>query len=168
MFDVELGIDTALLEALRDAHQTVPEAVDRFAKRELRPFASQFVDRTLRREPGPVKYPIQWTSPKQRRYYFAVLAVYDPITHAIVPYQRTGRYIRGWHVRGDYANGLTSIRVYNEESRAQFIGGRRQQRFHRNTGWPNAADVLQALSLDLNERIEVGLPLVIDQALGGQ
>ena len=176
MFSVEVAFDTGGLETLQQAHRLLPDAVDRYARRELRPFVSQRVDRTLRREPvepsiqagGKLPY-IRWTSERQRRAVMRKLR-----REKNIPYRRSHRYALGWHVTGDYTNGLTSIAVWHDpypgdggEDVVQFIAGDRQQGFHQDTGWPNANEVLQVLSFDVNERIEAGLPIVIEQALGG-
>lgn len=167
MFTADVAISTDWLDELQEAAKSIPDAVGSYARRELRPFVSQWVDRTLRREPGPVKYPLAWESDQQKGYYFAVIAQYDAQGN-VIPYQRTHQYVSSWHVQADYTNGLSSITVENLASYAQYVGGRRQQRFHRNTGWPNAADELQLISVELDERIEAGLPILIDQVLEGR
>lgn len=163
MFSVAAAIDTEWLNTLQQVHEVIPEDIEDFAQKDLRPFASKRVDTTLRVEPPvrswPGDYPLEWTSEKQRRYVMWKLR-----STGNLPYQRTHQYVRGWHVQGVYTHGLTSILVFHDDEVADFVGGRRQQRFHRITGWANAPDVLQVLSIDLNERIELGLPIVIDQA----
>jgi len=151
------------LKNLQQVYEIVPAAVEQYAKRELRPYVSQRVDKTLRQEPGPVKYPIQWTSEKQRRAFFAT----DGFGHGI-PYKRTGQYVKGWHVEGDYRQGLTNIEVYNEWEGAQYVGGYRQQQYHKITGWSFAPDVLQVLMIDIEDRVRAGLPIVVRQALEGK
>lgn len=163
MLTIDAAISTEFLDELQEANRFIPVAVDRFARKDLRPFASQWVDRTLRREPGPVVYPIEWESLKQMRWFWWQVS----IGNIEVPYVRTHLYIHGWHVVADYTGGLTSIMVFHDWDKAEFVGGRRQQRFHANTGWASASEELQLLSLALDERIEVGLPIVIDQVLEG-
>lgn len=173
MFDVEVAVDYEQLITLQQVAALLPLDVERYAKRELRPFVSQRIDKTLRREPptpfqqsgGQLPY-IRWTSERQRRYVMAKLR-----REGNIPYQRSHQYAGGWHVTGDYANGLTSIDVWHDpypgddgEDVVQFVGGSRQQGFHQDTGWPNANEVLQIVSIDLSARIEAGLPVVIDQA----
>ncbi len=163
MYRVSVALDTEWLNTLQQVHEIVPEHIERYARRELRPFVSQRVDQTLRREPPvrsyPEDYPLEWTSEKQQRAYF----VTDGFG-AGIPYRRTHEYVQGWHVRGDYTHGLTAIEVYHDDEVVDFVAGRRQQRFHRITGWPNANDTLQVISVELNDRIEAGLPVVLDQA----
>ncbi len=164
MIDIDAAISTEWLDELQEAFEFIPEAIDRFARKDLRPFASQWVDRTLRQEPGPVVHPIEWESDKQLRWYWWQVG----LGNIEVPYVRTHEYVNAWHVTADYENGLTAINVRNDSDHGEFVGGRRQQKMHRNTGWPSAPEELQLLSLALDERIEVGLPIVIDQILEGR
>jgi hypothetical protein len=157
MFTADVAFNVAWLDAIHAAAEVLPEAVGRFARRDLRPFVSQAVDRTLRREPGPVVYPFLWASDKQRRAFFAT----DGFGSGI-PYRRTRRYIHSWHVIGDYTDTFSGITVYSDSEVSEFVGGRRQQPGHQQTGWPNAIEVIQVISLEVNDRIEVGLPLVLD------
>ena len=95
----------------------------------------------LRRQPGPVKRPIQWTSERQRRAYFATNGF-----GAGIPYRRTGKLAAKWimEVRGK------SIVIENPSRIAKYVYGslaqdrmaalRFQQRFHGNTGWQPATD----------------------------
>lgn len=167
MFRTAVALDIEWLNTLQQVHAIIPDHIEAYAKRDLRPSVSQRVDTTLRVEPPvrswPDDYPIEWTSEKQRRYVMAFVLERDANGN-IIPYERTHEYVHGWHVQGNYAHGLTAIEVFHDSDVADFIGGRRQQRFHRITGWANAPDTLQVLSIDLNDRIEVGLPLVIDEA----
>ena len=148
------------LTNLQQVYELIPAAVEQYAKREIRPYVSQRVDQTLRVEPprwagGKRK----WESEKQRRAYFAT----DGFGHGI-PYKRTGQYVKGWHVRGDYTHGLSSITVYHDWEKAQYVGGNRQQQMHKLTGWSFAPDVLQVLALDVEDRVKAGLPSVVRQA----
>ena len=96
----------------------------------------------LRDEPPRVKYPIQWTSERQRRAYFATNGF-----GAGIPYRRTGRLARGWTIAlFDRGAGFT-LDIRNNAKSAAFVYGslaidgsgvRYQQRFHRNTGWQEA------------------------------
>lgn len=162
MFTAGVAIDTAWLDQIRAAAEALPEVMARYARRDLRPFVSQAVDRTLRREPGPVVYPFQFhedpqVDAKMRRAYFAT----DGFGHGI-PYRRTRRYVHSWHVRADYTDTLSGITLTSDSPVSEFVGGRRQLPGHRRTGWPNAIEVIQVISLEVNDRIEVGLPLVLN------
>lgn len=146
MYRATVALDTNTLATLQRFAETLPEQTEAITKRVIRPFVSRAVDHTLRRAPGPVKYPIRWTSAKQRRAFFAT----DGFGHGI-PYKRTGALVRSWHVRGDYRRGLSSISVYNDADAAQFVQGARQQGFHKDTGWTSAANELQRISLEAND-----------------
>ena len=92
--------------------------------------------------PGPVKYPIAWTSEKQRRAFFAT----DGFGNGI-PYKRTGGLARSWKMVTDTAenaaNGEFKLQIRNDNKAAKYVfgslaktnPGKFQQRFHINTGW---------------------------------
>jgi hypothetical protein len=113
--------------------------------------------------PGPVKYPIRWTSAKQRRAFFAT----DGFGRGI-PTRRTGAVAK-WEIDVDYeevsrierykqelivffANlnplqqnrppaALTTgviISIGNNVPYQQYVTGINQQGFHADTGWINA------------------------------
>ncbi len=157
MFSAEVALDTAWLDLIRAAAEVLPEVVNRYVRRDIRPFVSQWVDKTLRREPGPVAYPFLWASEKQRRAFFAT----DGFGQGI-PYRRRRRYIHSWHVEGDYTDTFSGIAVTSDSPVAEFVGGRRQQPGHVQTGWPNAVEVIQVISLETNDWIEQGLPIVLN------
>ena len=99
----------------------------------------QEVKERLAFTPGPVAYPIQWTSERQRRAYFAT----DGFGHGI-PYRRTFGLQNDWDVRLEE----NTIIIKNQNPAATYVIGERQQRFHRNTGWPYAPTVLRAIVKD--------------------
>ena len=161
---LNVAIDTTHLDNIQATAKRFPDLIERYAKRDIAPYLRNEVTKRLRREPGVVVYPIEWTSERQRLAFFAS----DGFGHGI-PYQRSGQLIHDWHVIGDYRGGLTSIRVFNDNPAARYIygdeAGKHQQQFHKNTGWPTFVDVLQILSLEVNDRIEDGWGSVITQAL---
>lgn len=87
----------------------------------------------LRHTPGPVKYPLEWASERQRRAFFAT----DGFGRGI-PYERTGRTNSLWVVNIDLFDGAVVMTTSNSSKAARFTVGRRQQPFHRNTGWQPA------------------------------
>lgn len=101
----------------------------------------------LRAQPGPVKYPIDWTSERQRRAYFATNGFGSGI-----PYKRTGGLSRSWVVSGERDGASYRVVVATDVPSAKYVVGslrdvivgrqRYQQRFHVNTGWFVAADVV--------------------------
>jgi len=156
------GENVKWLKALQImAEQGFEDTMRDWAKRELRPFVSREVDKTLRKEPGAVVYPVEWASERQRRAFFAT----NGFGHGI-PYRRTHRYVHSWHVRGDYRGGLSEIRVYNDVDYAEYVGGRQQQPFHANTGWTAAEPVTARIMAELDDIIADRLLQVMDEELG--
>ena len=98
----------------------------------------------LKKPVGAVKYPIEWTSEKQRRAFFAT----DGFGKGI-PYRRTGKLQDAWviEVRGN------AIVIENKSAIAKYVIGslaqnrnqalRFQQQFHANTGWQPATDTVK-------------------------
>jgi len=160
MYSAEVLIDLDKLIQIQDAAEQFPAIIDRYVRKDLVPFIRHWVDTRLRVEPGPVVYPIKWTSERQRRYYFGVIAVYNVNTHEVMPYKRTHQLIHDWHVYGDYKKGFRSVRVVNDNPVAQYVfgdeKGKHQQKFHRNTGWARGVEQLQALALATDDRIDDG------------
>lgn len=152
------------IEQLGDLVREFPDAVGDWAKRDLRPFISKEVDIKLRREPGAVHYPIEWTSEKQRLAFFAT----DGFDKGI-PYDRSGKLVKAWHVRGDYRGGFVSIDVYNDAPQAQYVygdeHGLHQQQFHVSTGWPNFLDVFTAINIMAHDRVEDAIPGLLFETL---
>lgn len=97
----------------------------------------------LGRYPGAVKYPIQWTSEKQRRAFFAT----DGFGSGI-PYKRTNNLAKSWDVTTSTVNREVFITISNDNEAVKFVVGslardatvaqRFKQQFHTNTGWQNA------------------------------
>jgi len=94
----------------------------------------------------PDEYPIQWTSDKQRKAYFA-----SDGFGAGIPYRRTGKLAQSWEIDIGSENGLI-ITIQNSSRSAKFVYGTfakqrskaiaKQQRFHRITGWEPATDIV--------------------------
>ena len=91
--------------------------------------------------PGKVKYPIAWTSEKQRRAFFAS----DGFGRGI-PTQRTGKVQAGWKVTTDKIDGVFRVRIENSVGYSRYVYGTlgkvssNQQQFHKNTGWQPAKE----------------------------
>jgi len=127
-------------EASRDADKAMKKELDAIAKAIQDPLSRDLLALT----PGPVRYPIEWTSEKQRRAYFATNGFGKGI-----PYKRkTGKrsLMGGWKVRkyvsrtGNLLTASNDAYVYpfvaEDPSRVNWW-----QRFHKNTGWPSAGVV---------------------------
>lgn len=95
----------------------------------------------LQYTPPAVKLPIEWTSEKQQRAFFAT----DGFGRGI-PTQRTGRLQGAWRVVGVSKNGRYQLVADNDTPYLPFVVGSvdfrsanralaPMQRFHRNTGW---------------------------------
>ncbi|RMG82102.1 MAG: hypothetical protein D6712_15200 [Chloroflexi bacterium] len=99
-------------------------------------------------DPGKVVYPIQWTSDRQRRAFFAT----DGFGRGIPTY-RTGR-VRQWGVVGRRSKSRFIYTISNKVPYAKYVYGLpnlRQpleqlpppmQRFHRNTGYRTASQMI--------------------------
>jgi hypothetical protein len=99
-------------------------------------------------EPGAVKRPIQWTSERQRRAFFATNGFGKGI-----PTRRTRSIINAWEVGVNSEAGM-QINIKNENPATRYVVGSLQQdvrqatrfmqQFHRNTGW-------QPVSIEVNK-----------------
>lgn len=99
----------------------------------------------LRVEPGKVKYPIEWTSEKQRRAFFATNAFGRGIGA-----ERTHKLSESWSIEKNSMGQDIVVRFGNSAPYAKFVEGslsksnpgRFMQQFHRNTGWQQASDTV--------------------------
>lgn len=93
------------------------------------------VEPRVSQTPGPVVYPIQWTTARQRAAFFATDGF-----GAGIPYSRSGSVSSAW----DYQEGVVRplFRFYNTNETATFVIGDDQQQFHKNTGWQYVPDIL--------------------------
>ena len=112
-------------------------AIDRAAKAtfdEVRPQMLDELSFEPRKRKYPSDYPLEWTSDKQRKAYFATNGFGGGI-----PYQRTGNLARGWRVEWD--DTTNQMIVYNVNDYAKYVVGtlvdgyNPVQRFHQITGW---------------------------------
>ncbi|PJF38481.1 MAG: hypothetical protein CUN54_10770, partial [Phototrophicales bacterium] len=90
-------------------------------------------------------YPIEWTSERQRRAYFATDGF-----GAGIPYKRTGETDAGWEMEIKIIGRAVKVIIENNSPAAPWVYGslakrgfkRFQQRFHEITGWPTAQPVV--------------------------
>jgi len=110
------------------------------------------IDAVLAPNVGPVKYPIDWTSPAQFFEWKRTGGFGKGI-----PYKRTGNLNDGWRSISETLSGLgTSIVIWNVVLYAQFVVGRftpsgHMQRFHRNTEWQpviNKIDIIKRILIE--------------------
>jgi hypothetical protein len=149
-YTANLAWDKTTIRAIRTAARQLPKLVKPAVRKKILPWARRRVKRALGTPPGPVVYPIEWTSEKQRRAFFATDGF-----GAGIPYERTNTLVEGWEVLFDATDdGFGDITVTNDDDAVDFVQGQRQQKFHQNTGWKNASDVLQVISLDGQVRLD--------------
>ncbi len=143
MFRVSLiGEDTPILKRVQQFARDYPDLARQSAFTNIVPFVERRVELQLRRNvPGPAKKPIQWTSEKQRKAYFAT----DGFGHGI-PYKRTGRLPAAWEVLTQVRDTGLTISIVNESPAAPFVYGRWKQQFHTNTGWPDARPIIDNIA----------------------
>jgi hypothetical protein len=103
--------------------------VGRDYRRDVEPKVSQ--------EPGPVRRPIEWTSEKQRRAYFAT----GGFGHGI-PYRRKQIVSGAWDYE-ERRTGNPYWRFWNTNEAATFVIGDDQQKMHQNTGWEYVPAILE-------------------------
>lgn len=136
MYTGSLTIDNDIIQAIEDNVNNLPVLMETAFKRQQR-LIRRSVLAKLRKQPGKVKYPIQWASARQRRAFFAS----DGFGKGI-PYQRTGGLVNAWEVDFVREGDSYAIVAVNPLPAAQYVVGDKQQPFHRNTGWYRADDVL--------------------------
>jgi hypothetical protein len=167
MIGVQVAFDVTQIETIRAAFLAAPEMTDEGVRKDVVPFVRHEVDKILRVEPPQAVTPIEWTpsrhSADQNKapnvfgfgapYYSRQKAYYFWKLWTGQRYQRTHQLVKGWHVIGDYKGGFGGILVFNEWEKSIYVVGRRQQKFHRNTGWPEQMSELQRISIEANERL---------------
>jgi len=106
--------------------------------------------------PSGVARPIEWTSEKQRKAYFATNGFGGGI-----PYRRTGLVNAGWNLLAvERSGGLVEVILLNTDPKAEFVYGtfnnndRYQQRFHRNSGWSRSRTIRAQVFAAVNRSVE--------------
>lgn len=98
------------------------------------------------RRQWPEDYPLEWTSERQRKAYFATDGF-----GAGIPYQRTGNLPNAWELSKQGSGVNITYIVKNTDPASPFVygslaksnPGRFQQGFHAITGWERMADTVQ-------------------------
>jgi hypothetical protein len=139
-------IDLEPLEDVADFLDNFDEVVRDVGQRVVDEWAPELLTE-LRVTPGKPKYPIEWTSERQRKKVMADLRAKDNL-----PYQRSDELPNAWEVVNTSTDGAFSILVINRSSKAKFVYGslarnveaarRFQQKFHINTGWQFARNTV--------------------------
>lgn len=119
--------------ALAQAAEAFAGNIDRL----VLPYAQGRANETLNKEPGKPTYPLNWASPAQKKAVMTKLR-----REKNLPYRRTGKS-RTWKAIREAQGPRQFVLLYrNEVPWAQFLFGNRQQPFHRDTGWPYAAETV--------------------------
>lgn len=140
MIRQKLAVNAKLVSELNgyyDSFESIAREEFDAVWRGIEPLLRDELETQPRRRIWPGDYPgrrLEWTSEKQRRWYWA------NVGH---PYQRTGRLAKSWRTSASYAGGRVTIIVENPAKSAQYVygslaktnPGRFQQRFHAITGW---------------------------------
>lgn len=136
MIEIEVRVDTDVLDAIADAAQTAPRRMNAAYKKRVKRIRQRILD-DLREYPGPVKYPFKWKSERQRRAFFAT----DGFGWGI-PYVRTNALKDGWQTRIEDRTDGAIFSVENRAEYAQYVMGDWQQPGHLATGWNSAAEIV--------------------------
>ena len=128
------------LEFFQDLFDTFPELIQETAETTFRRYKQPLLDELRHMPPErswPGDYPIEWTSERQRRAYFATDGF-----GAGIPYVRSNALADGWRARVVVQQDRTLIEIRNNRAYAPYVVGKLrrrgddpQQRFHRITGW---------------------------------
>ena len=136
MYKIKIPPNPQFLQAFRDLPAKSQAQFRVELQTKVKPVLQKQVDATFGRPPGPVQYPIQWKSARQRRAFFASKGFGRGI-----PTKRGTALTSSWVVLVGYQLRLNLITIYNPKSYAQFVyPGADQQPFHRNTGWGSDFD----------------------------
>lgn len=137
MIDFQATVDTEVVRQLTNALRDAPAKMRRYIRSELKATAERRIIKKLRTYPRKPRYPLRWTSERQRKYVMAKLREQDNL-----PYQRTGALKRGWEVEVKINPATAFLVITNDMPYAQYVMGDRQQIMHQDTGWPFAGDII--------------------------
>jgi hypothetical protein len=141
MIDLDVIIDDDVLKALNESLQKAPDITRDVLLKKVYPRIRAQAWKLLQTPPGAVKYPILWTSERQRRYVMAKLRRENNL-----PYKRTGKLLRDWRIDILRIENGIGFSVNNQNPAAKYVIGDRQQQFHLNTGWYQVDDKVIELS----------------------
>ena len=143
-------VDQSTKDNYQALAQSAPRTLQTFVGGTMRQHMEDEVAANLAITPPSAKQPIDWTSQKQRNYYFGFIAQRDGNGN-ILPYVRTGGFNESWFVRVDLSDltvGIGNSTMtkgspnWEPQPLYNFLVGGQQQRFHANTGWIQADDPL--------------------------
>jgi hypothetical protein len=87
------------------------------------------------------KHPFEFTTPKSRRKYFAMIRNGEVRTDDY-GYVRNGGYGKSWRVEATENGNEYTIEVFSTFPASKYVGGANQVAGHRNTGWILYAPIL--------------------------
>jgi hypothetical protein len=147
-FKAELKIDKTTFEQVTDAAINGPKRVFQQFGNVVASIGQRTINK-LSDEPGKPRYPLRWTSEKQRNFVMALLR-----RKGQIPYVRTGKYAASWEWQSQSSQdgGLFVIentaKTAKGESLEQYVQGINQQGFHRDTGWVRSEDILKDAAIE--------------------
>lgn len=137
----------ALIAAQNGRVRQSPKLMATAMKRNIGRLKSRLL-KVRRAEPPPASaaYKLPWTSPKQRRAFFASKGFGKGI-----PYQRTGKLAAAWDLKVTTSGEGGSIQITNDNPAAEFVYGVRRQKMFDKIGWldAQAQDVKDAAALQV-------------------
>ncbi len=139
MIRVRTVTDFDVLDAVRETAKQAPARMRRKLDAIARgPRAQRLIIR-LSSEPGRPRYPLRWKSAKQRRYVMAKLREAGNL-----PYERSHAISRGWvFLLDSIQEGQGSFIAQNPARGVEYVQGDYAQMMHIDTGWPQAAPIIQ-------------------------
>lgn len=141
-----------LLEAYAELLEAAPEVVNRLVNRTV----NRKRDRLLaafHKEPGPAVHPLHFTSLRQQKALFASKGF-----GAGLPTRRSHHLVNAWRLIVLYSsNAITSIILENDDPARPFVIGRRQQPFHKITGWYQEEPLIRRAQRELEDEVESDL-----------
>lgn len=140
---VYIKVDPDFLKIVREHVVNAPREFERTYSNTVEALGEETI-RKLSEEPGKPRYPIRWTSERQRKFVMAKLRRENNI-----PYKRTHAYSSAWMYqrRRTPSGGLFYVQntalTDTGEPLEQYIQGDRQQGFHADTGWIRADTIIK-------------------------
>lgn len=161
-YSQELIIDDDIFDAIADGARKAPTLMATAVEKRALPKIRKRLLTRLHQQPGKVVYPIAWTSEKQRRFVMAKLRRENNL-----PYKRTGKLVQAWKVVAVInPDGKGEIIAENPANAGRYVFGEQQQRFHRNTGWYRADDIIADESVYAENLLIETWFTVVDESAG--
>lgn len=141
MIKLRVTVDAGVIQAVRKLAKKMPTKMEQEFKAISDEVQAGLLNELRAMQPGRPKYPIQWTSEKQRRYVMWKLRKAGNL-----PYRRTGALMKAWRSRRYTTKSGGFLTVTNDVSIAPYVIGDAaypgwQQFFHIQTGWPIAKQI---------------------------